>query len=164
MVFADVDVERNGSPVGRLSPAKFIYKASPEAPSTEVARHITAKNDLYIIIGMANPQTKVASFQMHVNHLISFIWFGVSILIIGAIIAMWPDLAFEEAGSFSYVRSAGAVATSVIFGLLLASGAGSAYAAPRGLLSGAHVTHVSPIEMPAPTTSPPAPAPALAVP
>jgi cytochrome c-type biogenesis protein CcmF len=132
MVFADVDVERYGKPVGRLSPAKFIYKATPEAPSTEVARHITAKNDLYMIIGMVSPTTKIAAFQMHVNHLISFIWFGVSILIFGAMIAMWPDIAFEEAGAFSYVRAAGAVATSVVFGLLLASGASSAYAAPRG--------------------------------
>lgn len=130
MVFADVDVERNGKPVGRISPAKYIYKATPEAPSTEVARHITAKNDLYLVIGMVSPQSKVAAFQMHVNHLISFIWFGVGILILGAIISMWPDLAFEESGAFSYVRAAGAVGTAVIFGLLLASGGSMAYAAP----------------------------------
>jgi len=131
MVFADVEIERYGKPAGKLSPAKFIYKATPEAPSTEVARHMTAKNDLYIIIGMVSPQSKIAAFQIHVNHLISFIWFGVAILIFGAMISMWPDIAFEEAGAFSYVRAGGAVATSVIFGLLLASGASSAYAAPR---------------------------------
>ncbi len=130
MVFADVEVERNGQPVGRIHPAKYIYKATPEAPSTEVARHITAKNDLYLVIGMVSPQSKVAAFQMHVNHLISFIWLGVGILIFGAIIAMWPDIAFEEAGAFSYVRAAGAVGTAVIFGLLLASGGSLAYAAP----------------------------------
>ena len=130
MVFADVDVERDGKPVGRLSPAKFIYKATPEAPSTEVARHITMKNDLYVVVGMVSPQSKIAAFQIHVNHLISFIWFGVGILIFGAIIAMWPDIALEEAGAFSYVRAAGAVATAVIFGLLLASGGSAAYAAP----------------------------------
>ncbi len=129
MVFADVDVMRDGKPVGRLSPAKFIYKATPEAPSTEVARHMTMKNDLYVVVGMVSPQSKIAAFQIHVNHLISFIWFGVGILIFGAMIAMWPDIALEEAGAFSYVRAAGAVATAVIFGLLLASGASSAYAA-----------------------------------
>jgi cytochrome c-type biogenesis protein CcmF len=134
MVFADVEVERHGAPVGRISPAKYIYKATPEAPSTEVARHITLKNDLYLVIGMVNPQSKIASFQMHVNHLISFITIGVAILLLGAIIAMFPDIAFEEAGAFSYVRAAGAVGTAVIFGLLLASGASLAYAAPpRGV-------------------------------
>jgi cytochrome c-type biogenesis protein CcmF len=134
MIMADVDVFRDGKPVGRLSPAKWIYKATPEAPSTEVARHITLKNDLYMVVGMMNPQSKIAAFQIHVNHLISFIWFGVGILIFGAIIAMWPDIALEEAGAFSYVRAAGAVATAVIFAFLLASGASSAYAAsPSGV-------------------------------
>ncbi len=79
---------------------------------------------------MVSPQSKIAAFQIHVNHLISFIWFGVGILIFGAIISMWPDIALEEAGAFSYVRAAGAVATAVVFGFLLASGASSAYAAP----------------------------------
>lgn len=130
MIFADVDVARDGKPAGRLSPAKYIYKATPEAPSTEVARQITFKNDLYLVIGMVSPQSKVAAFQLHVNHLISFIWVGVGILIIGAMIAMWPDFAFDEAGAFSYVRAAGAVATSVIFGVLLAAGGSSAYAGP----------------------------------
>ncbi|MEZ4300910.1 MAG: cytochrome c-type biogenesis CcmF C-terminal domain-containing protein [Polyangiaceae bacterium] len=133
MIFADVDVERKGVPAGRLSPAKYIYKATPQAPSTEVARHMTAKNDLYVVVGMVSPQTKIAAFQLHVNHLISFIWFGVGILMFGAIIAMWPDIAFEETGAFSYVRAGGAVGTALIFGLLLASGASSAYAAPRGM-------------------------------
>jgi cytochrome c-type biogenesis protein CcmF len=130
MVFADLDVERHGAPIGRISPAKFIYKASPEAPSTEVARHITVKNDLYVIIGMANPQTKVASFQIHVNNLISFMWFGAGILILGALVAMWPDIALEEAGAFGYVRAAGSVTASVVFAFLLAGGPSQAYGRP----------------------------------
>ncbi|AUX48257.1 cytochrome C biogenesis protein [Sorangium cellulosum] len=130
MVFADLEVERHGEPVGRISPAKYIYKATPEAPSTEVARHITLKNDLYVIIGMANPQTKVASFQLHVNNLISFMWFGAGILILGALVAMWPDIALEEAGAFGYVRAAGSVTASVVFAFVLAGGPAQAYGHP----------------------------------
>jgi cytochrome c-type biogenesis protein CcmF len=130
MIFADLNVERHGQPIGRISPAKYIYKASPEAPSTEVARHITVKNDLYVIIGMANPQTKVASFQIHVNNLISFMWFGAAILILGALTAMWPDIALEEAGAFGYVRAAASVATSVMFAFMLAGGSSQAYGQP----------------------------------
>ncbi len=129
MIFADVDVLRDGKPAGRLSPAKFIYKSMQEAPSTEVARYITPRNDLYIIIGMVNPQTKMASFQIHVNILISLIWLGGGILVFGALVAMWPDVALEEAGAFGYIRAAASVATALIFGLLLASGGGSAYGA-----------------------------------
>ncbi|MBK8251443.1 MAG: heme lyase CcmF/NrfE family subunit [Polyangiaceae bacterium] len=142
MIFADVSVLRNGTPKGRLSPAKFIYKATPEAPSTEVARYTTFKNDLYVVVGMVNPQSKIAAFQLHVNQLISFIWMGVGILIIGAFIAMWPDIAFDDAGAFSYVRAGGAVGSMLIFALLMASGAASAYRPSRLRLA-------PPIEAPA---------------
>jgi cytochrome c-type biogenesis protein CcmF len=130
MIFADVDVTRHGKAAGRISPAKYIYTSSPEAPSTEVAKHITLRNDLYVIIGMVNPTTKVASFQIHVNPLVSFIWFGVGVLIFGALIAMWPDVTLQEAGAFGYIRAAASVATSVIFALLLAAGPAMAYAGP----------------------------------
>jgi len=119
MIFADVDVTRHGEPVGRISPAKFIYKTTPD-PSTEVARYITVRNDLYAIIGMVNPSTKVASFQIHVNALISFIWFGAAILVLGSMVAMWPELSLEEAGAWSYIRAGASVAASIAFGLLLA--------------------------------------------
>jgi cytochrome c-type biogenesis protein CcmF len=130
MIFADVDVARHGKSIGRISPAKFIYKSMPENPATKVARHITLKNDLYMIIGMVNPQTKVAAFQIHVNMLISFIWLGGIVLALGALVAMWPDVAMEEVGAFGYVRAAASVTTAVIFGLLLAGGSAEAYGAP----------------------------------
>jgi cytochrome c-type biogenesis protein CcmF len=129
MIFADVDVLRNGDPFGRISPAKFIYKTTPD-PSTEVAKKITVRNDLYVIIGMVNPTTKVASFQIHVNSLISFIWFGAAILVLGAVISMWPEVALEEVGAFGYVRATASVAASVAFGLLLAGASSTAYASP----------------------------------
>jgi cytochrome c-type biogenesis protein CcmF len=127
MIFADVDVSKHGKAMGRISPAKFIYKSMGDAPSTEVARLVTARDDLYMIVGMVNPQTKVAAFQMHVNTLISFIWIGGFILFFGAVVAMWPEVAFGEAGAWSYVRAAASVTTMVIFGVLLAAGSGQAY-------------------------------------
>jgi cytochrome c-type biogenesis protein CcmF len=95
---------------------------------TVVAKYINVRDDFYVIIGMANPQSTVTAFQMHVNTLISWIWAGGLILMLGTIIAMWPEVAFEEAGAWSYVRVAGSAAAAVIFGFLLASGPGMAYA------------------------------------
>jgi cytochrome c-type biogenesis protein CcmF len=130
MLFADVDVARNGKHVTRLTPAQFIYKSMGGQQSTEVARYITVRDDLYLTVGMVNPQTKVAAIQMHVNTLISFIWLGAAILMLGSIIAMWPEVSLEEAGAWGYVRAAASVGTAVMFGLLLAAGTGQAYAAP----------------------------------
>jgi len=132
MIFADVDVVRQGKPVGRINPAKFIYKKGAEQPSTEVAKHMTVRDDLYVIVGMINPTTKVAAFQIHVNPLVNFIWMGVGILILGAILSMWPDVALEEAGAFGYIRAAASVAASVVFALLLAGGPAIAYGGTRG--------------------------------
>jgi cytochrome c-type biogenesis protein CcmF len=120
MLFADVDVLRDGKPAGRVSPAKFIYKSNADAPSTEVAKRVGLRNDLYLIIGMINPQTKVASFQLHVNPLVSFIW-------LGALISMWPEVGLEEAGAFGYVRVLASVGTSAMFAVLFAMAPGYAY-------------------------------------
>ena len=134
MLFADLDITRDGKPVGRLTPGKFFYKSGGSAMGgdarTVVAKYITARDDLYIIIGMADPKTKVAAFQMHVNTLISFIWAGCIILFLGTIVAMWPDVSLEEAGAWGYVRAASSAATAIVLGVLLAAGTGAAYAAP----------------------------------
>ena len=54
-----------------------------------------------MIIGMVNPQTKIAAFQIHVNPLISFIWIGVRILILGALVV---DVARRRARGGGRVR------------------------------------------------------------
>jgi cytochrome c-type biogenesis protein CcmF len=120
MVISDVDVARHGVPVGTVTPSRFIYKASPGQPSTEVSRYMTLRNDLYVTIGMVNPQTKIASFRFHVNTLVNFVWFGVGILVLGAMVCMWPETTLQEQGVFGYVRALGSVTTAVMFGVVLA--------------------------------------------
>jgi cytochrome c-type biogenesis protein CcmF len=78
------------------------------------------RDDLYVVVGMVNADTKVATFQVHVNPLVSWIWTGVLILIGGALIAMWPEVAIEEARAWGYLRTAGALTSSVSLGILLA--------------------------------------------
>ena len=121
MVFADVKVETvSGEPMGQLSPAKFIYRKMPESPTSEVSMLHTLRDDLYLVVGTVNPQTKIATFQLHVNPLVSWIWAGLIVLIFGAVTAMWPDLALEEVGVWGYARALGSVTGSVLLGLLIA--------------------------------------------
>ena len=130
MIFADLEVYRNGAYAGHVAPAKYMYKNMPGSPSTEIARHVTLRNDLYVTLAMANPQTKAASFQFHINPLVSFIWFGVGILICGALISLWPDVQDQESTVFSYVRAAASVATAVMFSVLFALAPSYAYGGP----------------------------------
>ena len=131
MVFADLDVAKNGNAVGRVSPAKFIYRSMGDAPATQVSRYVSLRDDLYVVVGMVNPTTKVATFQMHVNTLILFIWLGAVVIVLGATVAVWPEHVIEERGAWSYVRAAASVTTALALGLFLAGGSAQAYGARR---------------------------------
>lgn len=145
MVFADVSVEStSGAKLGTMTPAKFIYRKMPESPTTEVSMMHSLRDNLYLVVGTVNPTTKAATFQIHVNPLVSWIWAGLIVLIFGSVIAMWPDVSLSEVGVWGYARAAGSVAGArCVFGLILALTPARAYArgsvvAPRGHRRDAH--------------------------
>jgi cytochrome c-type biogenesis protein CcmF len=105
MVFADMQVVKGQKHLGRLSPAKFIYARSPGSPTTEVGLMRALTSDLYVVVGSANPETKRAEFQIHVNPLVSWIWVGVLILILGTAVSIWPEFSWGTLGAWSMARS-----------------------------------------------------------
>jgi len=122
MVFADVDVFKSGQYIERLSPAKFIYKKQPDSPTTEVAIGHGLRDDVYIIVGTVNPSNKnIASFNFHINPLVSWIWLGCMVLIAGSVVCMWPQIVFGESRVWSGARGIAATAASVLFGIMLAA-------------------------------------------
>lgn len=132
MIFADLTLLKHGETVGHLSPAKFIYHRQPESPTTEVSMLRSLREDVYSVIGMVDPQTKRATFQLHLNPLVSWIWVGVMVLVGGALVSLWPELSFREAGAWSYLRASAGVATSSMLAIWLCVSPTSAYAAaPR---------------------------------
>ncbi len=120
MVFADILVTRDGKSIGKGSPAKFIYKKMPESPTTEVAMLHSIRDDLYLVVGTINPQTKVASLQVHINPLVSWIWLGCIVLIFGSIVCMWPEAVAGESRGWAFVRSGAATLASITVGVLIA--------------------------------------------
>ncbi|MFO0668465.1 MAG: cytochrome c-type biogenesis CcmF C-terminal domain-containing protein [Polyangiaceae bacterium] len=120
MVFADLKVTKNGKDIGAVTPAKFIYKRRPEMPTTEVAMLHTVRDDLYVVVGSINPQTKVAALQIHVNPLVSWIWFGAIILIFGSVICMWPELRPQESRVWAAARGVAGATASITIGVVIA--------------------------------------------
>ncbi len=120
MIFADVEVTENGKSRGTLSPAKFIYKKMPESPTTEVAMLHSIRDDLYLVVGTINPETKAASIQVHVNALVGFIWFGCIVLICGSFLCMFPEFDPEESRVWRVARGTAAITASVTIGIILA--------------------------------------------
>jgi cytochrome c-type biogenesis protein CcmF len=104
MYFADLEVTRQGRPVGRLSPAKYVYRASPNQPSTEVDRLVRPTHDLYAIVGMLNRRAGTAGFKVHVNPLVSLVWAGLTIACLGALVPMWPDRRRRRSRAFGYLQ------------------------------------------------------------
>jgi cytochrome c-type biogenesis protein CcmF len=120
-VFADVEVSKGGTPLGQLSPAKFIYKRQPDSPQTIVAIQQRFGDDVYVIVGSINPQTKIAAFQVHINPLVTWIWLGCLILIGGSIVCMWPQVELGESRVWAGARGVAATAASVLLGIMLAA-------------------------------------------
>jgi cytochrome c-type biogenesis protein CcmF len=121
MVFADVDVAKNGVALGHLSPAKYIYKKQPDSPQTIVAIQQRFGDDVYVIVGSINPQTKIAAFQVHINPLVTWIWLGCLVLIAGSFLCMWPQIELGESRVWAGARGVAAAAASVLLGIMLSA-------------------------------------------
>jgi cytochrome c-type biogenesis protein CcmF len=148
MIFADVTVKdvSNGDDVGTATPAKFIYRRMPESPTTEVSMLHSLRDDLYVIVGTVNAETKVATFVVHVNPLVSWIWTGVLILIFGAVISMWPEVSVQEARGWAYLRMSGGVVSSILFGLMLSLAPARAFGQGSSSLMAGTVEMNDPVE------------------
>ena len=92
-------VEKNGRPIGSLTAEKNLYLTWP-APVTEVGVRETFLEDLYLILENVNdlgaafendPQAQRATFEVQVNILVSWIWNGGFIIVLGSIIGLWPS-------------------------------------------------------------------------
>ena len=121
MIFADVEVSRGGSAVTVASPAKYIYKKGG-TPTTEVSITNTLRDDLYMIVGSVSPQSKRATFEFHVNPLVSWIWVGVVFMMIGAGISLFPELQLKEVRVWRSIQAAAGVASGIMFALFIAWG------------------------------------------
>lgn len=88
-LYGNLVVRRGGKTLGILQPSASFYNNGQE-PSTNVALYSKPLGDLYVVmLGTAGQGQAV--FDMHVNPLVSFIWFGGYLFIIGTLVSLWPD-------------------------------------------------------------------------
>ncbi len=89
-------VEKNGEKIGYVFPERNVHymvnvrgDLVPQ-PTSEVAIRTTYKEDLYVIFASLNEDGS-ATFKVHVNPLVKWLWLGGLIIGLGCILAMWPD-------------------------------------------------------------------------
>ncbi len=86
---AVVNVSSNGQDLGTLEPERRLYKASKQ-PTSEVSIRRRLNEDLYLnFAGMSNDDTK-AVIQAYVFPLVSWIWIGFWVLLVGTLICLVP--------------------------------------------------------------------------
>ncbi len=88
---ASLSVFNGERKVGEIVPEKnvYIYSGNREInQETEVAILSSFTHDLYVIL--SNFQDGSASFRVLINPMISWIWAGGVVLLLGAIVIMWP--------------------------------------------------------------------------
>jgi len=97
---ASVEVERDGVPLGMLTPEQRSFRQRPET-NLEVRIRRAWNEDLYLILAAiddpngviagTNPRP-MATFSILVNPLVPWIWTGGIIMALGTLIAMWPSV------------------------------------------------------------------------
>jgi cytochrome c-type biogenesis protein CcmF len=99
MVTAHLTLFKDGEQVGQLYPARWFFRKHETEPTTEVAIRRSVSEDFYVTLASYDLGDQSASFQLTVNPLVNWIWFGFTMLAFGTGIALLPEskLAFMGA-------------------------------------------------------------------
>lgn len=90
---ANLTLLEDNKPIDTIKPEKNIYKYEGNREinqETEVALRSTFKDDLYIILSSFNDDGS-ATIRVMINPLVNWIWAGGLVLVLGAIVTMWPS-------------------------------------------------------------------------
>jgi cytochrome c-type biogenesis protein CcmF len=83
-------VYQNGKLIDTLLPERRFYKAREE-PTTEVALRSGLKEDLYVVLAGFTPSTSKAVIHVYLNPLVSWIWIGGLVFMLGTVVCLIPD-------------------------------------------------------------------------
>jgi cytochrome c-type biogenesis protein CcmF len=86
---ATIRVFRGDDLLSILKPEKRLYFVQNQ-PTTEVALRTSLWEDLYVILA-GFESSRIATFKVFVNPLVAWLWMGGLVMVIGTIIAIWPE-------------------------------------------------------------------------
>jgi cytochrome c-type biogenesis protein CcmF len=89
--YAMLDVYKDGRKQFQMTPEKRVYLASQQ-PQTMVAVHSVPSWDLYVVYEGTNPDTGQPIIKAFLNPLVSWIWAGVVLMVLGTLVALVPSL------------------------------------------------------------------------
>jgi cytochrome c-type biogenesis protein CcmF len=87
---ASLDVSKDGKPLGTMQPERRFFKASNQGTS-EVAIRRRLNEDLYLNFAGMSDDNQRAVIQAYVNPLVSWIWIGYWVLLLGTLTCLVPS-------------------------------------------------------------------------
>jgi cytochrome c-type biogenesis protein CcmF len=89
-VWVDLAVRQDGQIVESIQPARQFHVNFELEPNSKVALRSTPLDDLYVVLTGWQPDGS-ASFFIFVNPLVVWLWIGGVVLMLGALITLWPE-------------------------------------------------------------------------
>jgi cytochrome c-type biogenesis protein CcmF len=87
IIFAEVSVMKDGKALGMFRPEKIFY-GNWDEPSSEVAIVSSWTEDLYLVLSAWEEDGR-ATFIVKVNPMMSWLWLGSIVVVIGTLFAVW---------------------------------------------------------------------------
>jgi cytochrome c-type biogenesis protein CcmF len=87
---APMPLTRNGRSIGEITPKKLVYHKNEEQPMTEVGLRPGPLEDVYVVLAGFDNMGQTASFKVYVNPLMSWMWIGGLVIILGVLVSTWP--------------------------------------------------------------------------
>jgi cytochrome c-type biogenesis protein CcmF len=88
-----LDVYKDGKLIGQMTPEVRFFKANGGQPDHIVGVHHFPLEDLYVIYEGKNPDNGHTIIKARVNPLVSYVWIGVMLLVVGTGLALVPNAA-----------------------------------------------------------------------
>lgn len=95
-IAARFQVERDGETIGSVAPSRQLFRLREDQPVTVPSILHRPLEDVYVLLGGFDVDGGRASIRAHVNPLVSWVWIGLIVLIIGTAVAAWPDATEER--------------------------------------------------------------------
>ncbi len=112
-----MEVLRGGKPLMMLYPERRFFPSN-EQSGTMVAIYSTIREDLYVVYAGRSPDTNLPVIHAYLNPLVKWIWFGGVIVVIGTVVALFPNqravLVLSQAGQRATAQAISGTAPSTV--------------------------------------------------
>ena len=90
LVWANVMASQDGKPLGELTPGQRFYP-NQQSPFASVDARYHWSEDLYVILSSFERDGSSATIKVIINPMISWIWIGGVVILLGVIVAVLPE-------------------------------------------------------------------------